>query len=104
GDARARGVAMVHQHFTLVENFTVRESLRLALSDRGNRSPLADPYGIARQLGWQLEPDAYIRQLPVGARQRLEIVIALARDPRILILDEPTAVLTPSETADVFRV
>jgi ABC-type uncharacterized transport system ATPase subunit len=108
-DAAAAGVGMVHQHFTLVENFTVAENLALALP---SQTPALLPgaglgqraFEVAEGLGWALDPGARVWQLPVGMQQRLEIVKVLAQDPGVLILDEPTAVLTAAETAELFRV
>ncbi|MCS6776149.1 MAG: ABC transporter ATP-binding protein [Chloroherpetonaceae bacterium] len=95
--ARAHGIAMVHQHFTLVPAFTVAENLQL---DR----PVVDPIERARSLGWSLDPQARVHALPVGAQQRVEIVKALATDARLLIFDEPTAVLSPPEVEELFVV
>ena len=104
------GIGMVHQHFRLVEAFTVAENIVLGeragagptLPDRPGRDRIAgrelsDRYGMA------VDPRARIWQLSVGEQQRVEILKALYRDARILILDEPTAVLTPQE-ADVLFV
>lgn len=96
-EARAHGIAMVHQHFTLVPAFTVAENLQL---DR----PVVDPMERARSLGWSLDPQARVHALPVGAQQRVEIVKALATDARLLIFDEPTAVLSPAEVEELFAV
>jgi len=108
-DAAAQGIGMVHQHFTLVENFTVAENLALALPrqtpfllPRGSLA--ADALSIAERLGWKLEPQAPVWQLPVGVQQRIEIVKVLAQNPDILIFDEPTAVLAPVELDELFAV
>ncbi len=108
-DAIRCGIGMVHQHFMLVEPFSVLENAmlgaeggawlparRAAARDRLLR--LAADYGLA------VEPDAVVADLPVGARQRVEILKALDRGAEILILDEPTAVLTPQEADNLFRV
>jgi general nucleoside transport system ATP-binding protein len=95
--ARAHSIAMVHQHFTLVPAFTVAENLTL---DR----PAVDPLERARSLGWNLDPNARVSDLPVGAQQRIEIVKALATDASLLIFDEPTAVLSPAEVEELFGV
>ena len=108
-ECRRQGIGMVHQHFTLVPNFTVAENLALAqMESLGGR---IDPdeasqkaVGLADSLGWHLELDARVADLPVGTQQRIEIVKALAIDAEVLIFDEPTAVLTPEEVEDLFRV
>ncbi|RYG44459.1 ABC transporter ATP-binding protein [bacterium] len=106
-DARRRGIGMIHQHFTLVPALTVRENLALAQlpglarvvrSESLARSSL----DAAKRLGWTVDPDQPVRQLSVGQRQRLEILKALGGDARVLIFDEPTAVLTPSEVDELF--
>jgi len=106
--AAAAGIAMVHQHFTLAENLTVAENLALARPEAAPflhpLAPAEEALRLAAEMGWELPADVPVRQLPVGLRQRLEIVKALARRPRILILDEPTAVLTPQETEELFAV
>ncbi|MEU8526899.1 ATP-binding cassette domain-containing protein, partial [Streptomyces sp. NPDC048629] len=93
-DALGAGIAMVHQHFSLVGTLTVGENLRLlrlpGLARRVER--VADEYGLALDLG------ARVADLPVGLRQRVEIVKALLREPRLLLLDEPTGVLDPAGT------
>jgi general nucleoside transport system ATP-binding protein len=103
-DAIAAGIGMVHQHFTSVPAMTVAENVALG----GNglfRAAVArrTVEDIGATTGLLLDPTAYAGDLPVGAQQRLEIVKALARGARTLILDEPTAVLTPSETDDLLR-
>lgn len=108
-DAAKAGIGMVHQHFTLVENFTVAENLALALPGGvpfllPRRNLAAEPLALAERLGWKLEPDVPVWQLPVGVQQRLEIVKVLALNPEILIFDEPTAVLAPVELEELFSV
>ncbi|PIE32402.1 MAG: heme ABC transporter ATP-binding protein [Ilumatobacter coccineus] len=105
-DAIARGIGMIHQHFMLVPTLTVAENVALGL---GGRFGLSDMRPIRKHLaevseryGLQINPDAYVWQLAVGERQRAEILKALYRDARILVLDEPTAVLTPSEVDELF--
>jgi len=108
-DATALGIGMVHQHFTLVDNFTVAENLALALPRQTPfRLPrhglAAEALAVGERLGWKLPADVPVWQLPVGVQQRLEIVKVLAQSPDILIFDEPTAVLAPTEVEDLFRV
>ncbi|WP_328907774.1 ATP-binding cassette domain-containing protein [Streptomyces sp. NBC_00234] len=93
-DALAAGVAMVHQHFSLVPTLTVGENLRLLrLRDLPRRvARVREDYGL------DLDLDLRVSDLPVGVRQRVEIVKALLREPRLLVLDEPTGVLGPAET------
>ena len=105
-DAISHGIGMIHQHFMLVPTLTVAENVALGL---GGRRGLADMRPVKRRLaevseqyGLQVNPDAYIWQLAVGERQRAEILKALYRDARLLVLDEPTAVLTPPEVDDLF--
>jgi len=107
-DALQRGVGMVHQHFRLVEPFTVAENI--ALGDQRDRRLVPDRAALERkvaaladQFGLSVDPRARIWQLSVGEQQRVEILKALYRDARILILDEPTAVLTPQEARALFE-
>jgi simple sugar transport system ATP-binding protein len=105
--ALAAGIGMVHQHFTLADNLSVldnvligRESLWSPRSQRARlRQELID---TGQRFGLRVEPDAKISALSVGERQRVEILKALTRGAKILILDEPTAVLTPQESEDLF--
>ena len=106
--ALALGIGMVHQHFTLAENLTVldniilgTESLWLWRSDRA--AAKSRILALISSYGLKVEPDAVVAQLSVGERQRVEILKALYRNARILILDEPTAVLTPQESAELFQ-
>ena len=107
-DAIQHGIGMVHQHFMLVEPLTVAENLVLGSEPRSG--PLLN-LKVARRraremierFGFDLDPDTRIRDLPVGLQQQVEILKALFRDARILIMDEPTAVLTPQETRGLFR-
>src|SRR6202165_4876945 len=109
-EAIARGIGMVHQHFMLVPPLTVAENLTLgAESTRGpGILDLArvrrSVHDLSNSYGLPVAPDALVRDLPVGIQQRVEILKALYRQARVLILDEPTAVLTPQEATDLFRV
>jgi len=109
-DAIARGIGMVHQHFMLVPVLSVAENVILGsevmrgpvlldLADAGERIR-----ALSEQLGFSIDPSARVEQLSVGQQQRVEIVKALYRRARILVLDEPTAVLTPQETEEIFGV
>ena len=108
-DAMAHGIGMVHQHFMLVPVMTVAENIILGqeairygpfLSRKQAAQHIRD---LSRQYHLDVDPQAVVQDLPVGMRQRVEILKALYRQADILILDEPTAVLTPDETLDVFR-
>lgn len=108
-DCRRAGIAMVHQHFMLVPEFTVAENLALdrlgGLGGLLKVSDLAKPaLELAHELGWEIDPATKVRNLPVGAQQRIEILKVLADDSPVVILDEPTAVLGPDEVLDLFRV
>ncbi len=106
--AAAHGIGMVHQHFSLVPSLTVAESIILGreprrglLTDRAaSRREVAD---LAARYRLGVEPDAIVGRLSVAAQQKVEILKALARNVRLLILDEPTAVLTPQETDELFE-
>ena len=104
-DAIASGIGMVHQHFVLVDPFTVAENVILGLEG----SQLLHPDGsnqrvaeLADRYGFQIDPAARVEELSVGEEQRVEILKALYRGVDVLILDEPTAVLTPAETSALF--
>ena len=109
GDAMAAGIGMVHQHFMLVPVFTVAENVALGHeSTRGMSLDLDSTRArireISRRYGFDVDPDAVVEDLPVGVQQRVEIIKALVRDARVLILDEPTAVLTPRETDELLQI
>jgi simple sugar transport system ATP-binding protein len=116
-DAIARGIGMVHQHFMLIPPLTVTENIilgdeslrsatkplgRLALLDRESAARRIEQ--LSTQYSLAVDPHAYVRDLPVGAQQRVEIIKALYRNADILILDEPTAVLTPQEADELFVI
>ncbi len=110
GDAVAAGIGMVHQHFMLVPVFTVAESVALgyeptkALGRLDLQAARKKVQELSAQFGFDIDPDALIEDLPVGAQQRVEIIKALSRDAKVLILDEPTAVLTPQETDELIAI
>ncbi|MBI5958179.1 MAG: ABC transporter ATP-binding protein [Chloroflexi bacterium] len=107
-DAIAHGIGMIHQHFMLVPSLTVAENV--ALGQRSAREPLLDLNAVSKRIrlladtyGLRVDPSQPVWQLAVGERQRVEIVKALYRGAALLILDEPTAVLTPQEVNDLFK-
>jgi simple sugar transport system ATP-binding protein len=108
-DAIRCGIHMVHQHFMLVPVFTVTENIMLgnemtrglSLDMQKARQQI---HGLSQDYGLKVDPDAIVESLPVGLQQRVEILKALYRQAKILILDEPTAALTPQEVEDLFRV
>src|SRR3954452_7595721 len=109
GDAMRAGIGMVHQHFMLIPVFTVAENVELGhertrfgfLSRRAARREVRE---VSERYGLQVPVDALVQDLPVGVQQRVEIIKALIRDARVLILDEPTAVLTPEEADDLIEI
>ena len=115
-DAIASGIGMVHQHFMLVENLTVAENIAISLAQRQPNNTQTSRFrfrkeaaiqtteALAARFGLTVDPTAEIRTLSVGLKQRVEILKALAVDAQILILDEPTAVLSPQEVDGFFEV
>ncbi|MBA3468276.1 MAG: ABC transporter ATP-binding protein [Herpetosiphonaceae bacterium] len=108
-DAIRMGLGMVHQEYALVDTLTVTENIMLGTEM--HNGPLLDSRrasqrvkALSEQYGLKVPPDAIVGELPVGVQQRVEILKALYRNVRMLILDEPTAVLTPQEADDLFRV
>ncbi|WP_345801830.1 ABC transporter ATP-binding protein [Microbacterium sp. AZCO] len=110
GDAMHAGIGMVHQHFMLIPVFTVAENVML-----GNESTRGGGFldlaaarervrEISARFGFQVDPDALVEDLPVGVQQRVEIIKALSRDAKVLVFDEPTAVLTPQETDELMEI
>jgi general nucleoside transport system ATP-binding protein len=108
-DAIKQGIGMVHQHFMLIPVFTVAENIMLgsetlkglALDRKAVSKRVRD---LSHHYGLDVDPEALVQDLPVGVQQRVEIVKALYRNAEILILDEPTAVLTPQEAEDLFKI
>ncbi|MGI9606247.1 MAG: ABC transporter ATP-binding protein [Acidimicrobiales bacterium] len=103
-DAASLGIGMVHQHFSLVDAMTVWENVALGEEGRLDPGAMRNRIGeIADQYGLAIEPDARVGDLTAGLRQRVEIVKCLRRDPNIVIFDEPTSVLTPDESVQLFE-
>src|SRR5580658_1254034 len=103
--ARARGIGMVFQHFSLFDNLTVAENVALGLDGKESFKDMsARLEEVSNVYGLPLDPRREVWQLSVGERQRIEIVRALMQNPKFLILDEPTAVLTPQEADQLFVV
>ncbi|WP_132292258.1 ABC transporter ATP-binding protein [Kribbella sp. VKM Ac-2568] len=109
-DAIAQGIGMVHQHFMLVPVFTVAENIMLGreytravgVLDRKKADALVTE--LSERYGFEVDPEALVEDIPVGVQQRVEIIKALANNARVLILDEPTAVLTPAEIDELIAV
>jgi len=108
-DAINQGIGMIHQHFMLVPTLTVAENVALGLPS--SRGPLTDLDRVSKRIlelakiyGLKIDPDVYVWQLSVGQQQRVEIIKALYRGAALLILDEPTAVLTPQEVDELFVI
>lgn len=110
GDAAAAGIGMVHQHFMLVPVFTVAESVALGVEPASRSGIIKTAEAeervseISERFGFRIDPRAIIEDLPVGVQQRVEIIKALSRGAKVLILDEPTAVLTPQETDELIEI
>jgi len=108
-DANDLGIGMVHQHFKLVENFTVLENIILGVEPNKmgfleRKKAKAKVLALSKQYGLQVDPDALIEKISVGMQQRVEILKMLYRDNDILIFDEPTAVLTPQEIDELMEI
>ena len=108
-DALAAGIGMVHQHFMLIPVFTVAENIVLG-HEKTKRFGILDLESARKEIlrvsaeyNFEIDPDALVENLPVGLQQRVEIIRALIYDAKVLILDEPTAVLTPQETDELLR-
>ncbi len=110
GDAMAAGIGMVHQHFMLIPVFTVAENVVLgnepvnAIGGLDLETARARVKEISDRFGFNVDPDALVEDLPVGVQQRVEIIKALTRNAKVLVLDEPTAVLTPQETDELMQI
>ncbi len=116
-DAIKHGIGMVHQHFMLIPVFSVTENIMLGSETAHRKNKTESVFAtldrkevakivseLSNQFGFQIDPEALVGDLPVGVQQRVEIIKALYRNASILILDEPTAVLTPQEAEDLFRI
>ena len=102
-EARARGVGMVFQHFSLFDALSVEENVALGLPQAMATGDLATRISrVSRDYGLEIDPARLVGELSVGERQRIEIVRCLLQNPRLVIMDEPTSVLTPQEAADLF--
>ncbi|QIZ97920.1 ABC transporter ATP-binding protein [Leifsonia sp. PS1209] len=110
GDAMKAGIGMVHQHFMLIPVFTVAENVMLGHEETGfaGRLDLSAARKRVREIsdrfGFDVDPDALIEDLPVGVQQRVEIIKALSQNAKVLVFDEPTAVLTPQETDELMAI
>jgi simple sugar transport system ATP-binding protein len=102
-EARENGIAMVFQHFSLFESLTVEENIILGLDGVGLNQNFTDEIlKYSKQYGLDVNPQQVVGDLSVGARQRVEIIRCLLQNPKLLIMDEPTSVLTPQEVSDLF--
>ncbi|HEV7849665.1 MAG TPA: ABC transporter ATP-binding protein [Mycetocola sp.] len=110
GDAMRAGIGMVHQHFMLIPVFSVAENVMLGHEQTGFGGRLdldaarAKVREISARFGFHVDPDALVGDLPVGVQQRVEIIKALSQNARVLVFDEPTAVLTPQETDELMTI
>lgn len=110
GDAMKAGIGMVHQHFMLIPVFTVAENVMLGHEETGFAGRLdlnaarKRVREISDRFGFDVDPDALIEDLPVGVQQRVEIIKALSQNAKVLVFDEPTAVLTPQETDELMAI
>ncbi|PVW06052.1 heme ABC transporter ATP-binding protein [Microbacterium sp. Gd 4-13] len=110
GDAMQAGIGMVHQHFMLVPVFSVAENVMLGHESTRFGGALDLPAArahvreVAARFGFAIDPDAIVGDLPVGVQQRVEIIKALSREAKVLVFDEPTAVLTPQETDELMGI
>ena len=95
---------MVFQHFSLFDALTVAENIQLAMPPGEAIGSLASYHDISRAYGIPVDPDTRVHNLSVGEQQRVEIIRCLLQDPKLLIMDEPTSVLTPQETNQLFEV
>lgn len=100
--ARRLGIGMVHQHFSLFEALTAAQNIALGLPDHPMRGLAEKAREVSASYGLALDPDALVADLSVGERQRIEIVRCLLQDPTLVIMDEPTSVLTPQEAENLF--
>ncbi|HBF38361.1 MAG TPA: heme ABC transporter ATP-binding protein [Firmicutes bacterium] len=107
-EAIQKGIGMVHQHFMLIPTHSIVENIILGMADNQGilhlRKVGAKVSKMAEEFGFQIEPYRKVKELPVGIQQRVEILKAIYRGAHLLIMDEPTAVLTPQETEDLFKL
>ena len=102
--ARNLGIGMVFQHFSLFDALTVEENIAVGVSAELAKGDLKQKiWDVSQQYGLALDPDRYVHTLSVGERQRIEVVRCLLQNPRLLIMDEPTSVLTPQEVEELFK-
>ena len=103
GEARSLGIAMVHQHFALFETLTVAQNVLLGLEKGASLAEVSEKIlELGSRYGLEIEPDSFVSELSMGERQRVEIIRALMTNPKLLILDEPTSVLTPQAVTRLF--